>query len=455
MKNFIYRGMIMALVVAISSCTTKDLEPTLAQSKSVEESVTKVDNLFSILKGIHSIMSESGYYGQDVIITNEVRSDNTFSIGNSGRWTTESQYLYNDNSDLIWNNAYEVIANANIIINANLESLEGDADYGRHLQGQAMAIRALAHFDLLREYGQQHTGSGNLGVPIVTEYKGDNLFPARNTIDEVKAAIYSDLETAFTMMDSQFDNSKVYMSKYAAKALESRVAVYFGDWPRAVSASEAVINSQLYSIIPADSYVSSWTGDGGPNIIFELAASQVDNAGIDGLAYTYQINDDGSGYGDVVATPEVLDIYEDSDVRLGILNTEGDWIRNTGKYPDNVNFTNNIPLIRYEEVLLNYAEALLETDGDALTQLNKIPAKRDATLYTEATKDNILLERRKELIFEGFRYDDMLRTGMSMEAIGTNGIVMEVIDYPSYLFAWPIPISELNANSNMVQNEGY
>lgn len=445
----------MALVVAISSCTTEDLEPTLAQSKSVEQSVNNVDNLFSILKGIHSLMSGSGYYGQDVIITNEVRSDNAFSNGNSGRFTTESQYLYNDNSDLIWNNAYEVIANANIIINADLETLEGDLDYGRHIQGQAIAIRALAHFDLLREYGQQHTDGGDLGVPIITEYKGEDLFPSRNTIDEVKAAVYSDLETAFSMMDSQYFISNVYISKYAAKALESRVAVYFGDWSRAVSAAEEVINSGLYSIIPAASYVSSWTGDGGSNVIFELAASQVDNAGINGLAYIYQINPDGSGYGDVVATQEVLDIYEDSDVRLGILDTEGDFIRNVGKYPDNVNFTNNIPLIRYEEVVLNYAEALLETGGDALTELNKLPANRGASLYTEATKDNILLERRRELIFEGFRYDDMLRTGMSAPAIGTNGIVIETIDYPSYLFAWPIPLSEMNANSNMVQNDGY
>ncbi|SFN63260.1 RagB/SusD family nutrient uptake outer membrane protein [Salegentibacter flavus] len=455
MKNYKYKVLIMAFVVAISSCTTDDLEPTLAQSKSVEQSVTKVDNLYSILKGIHSLMSGSGYYGQDVIITNEVRSDNTFSTGNSGRFTTESQFLYNNNSDLIWNNAYEVIANTNIIITADLENLEGDTDYGRHIQGQALTIRALAHFDLLREYGQQHTGSGNLGVPVITEYKGEDLFPSRNTIDEVKAAVYNDLETAFSMMDSQYDNTNVIVSKYVAKALEARVAVYFGDWPRAVTASEEVINSGLFSIIPADSYVSSWAADGGPNVMFELAATQTDNAGINGLAYMYQINEDGSGYGDVVATPEVLDIYEDSDVRLNIMDTEGEFIRNVGKYPDNVNFTSNIPLFRYEEVILNYAEALFETGGDALIQLNKIPANRGASLYSEATKENILLERRRELIFEGFRFDDMLRTGMNMEAIGTNGVVVEVIDYPSYVFAWPIPLSEMNANSNMVQNDGY
>lgn len=456
MKNYKYKVLIMAIVVAMSSCSTEDLEPTLAQSKSVDESVTKVDNLFSLLKGVHSLLSESEYYGRDVIIINEVRSDNAYSIGNSGRFTTESQFLYNENSGFFWDEAYEVIANANIIINADLETLEGDADYGRHIQGQAMTIRALVHYDLLRVYGQQHTGSGNLGVPIITEYKGEDLFPARNTVDEVKATIYSDLETAFSMMVSDYDNSNVFVSKYVAKALESRVAVYFGDWSRAVSASEEVINSGMYSIIPADSYVDSWTGDGGSNVLFELAASQTDNAGINSLAYMYQVNDDGSGYGDVVATAEVPDIYEDSDVRLDILDVDVDGnVRNVGKYPDNVNFTNNIPLFRYEEVILNYAEALLETGGDALTQLNKIPANRGASLYSEATKENILLERRKELIFEGFRFDDMLRNGMDMEAIGTLGNVVNVINYPSYLFAWAIPLSEMNANSNMVQNDGY
>ncbi len=447
--------MFVTMISVTVSCSTEDLEPTLAQEKSVEDSVNKVENLSSILKGIHSSMTSSGYYGRDIIITNEVRTDNTFSNGNSGRFTTQSQYLYNENSGFIWNTAYYVIANANIIINTDLESLEGDLDLGMHIQGQATVLRALAHFDLLRVYGQQFAGAGNLGVPIVTTFKGDDLFPARNTIEEVKAAIYNDLETGFAMMNSDYDNSKVLVSKFVAKALEARVAVYFGDWNRAVSASEAVIQSGLYSIIPAESYVSSWAGDGGANVIFELAANLADNPGINGLAYIYRANDDGSGYGDIQVKNEVLDIYEDSDVRKGILGYQGDILRNLGKYPDNVNNADNIVLFRYEELILNYAEALLETGGDALTQLNKIPANRGAQPYNNATKENILLERRKELIFEGFRFDDMLRSGMNMEAMNTQGNVMKTFSVPNYLFAWPIPVSELNSNSNMVQNEGY
>ncbi|MDF1516694.1 MAG: RagB/SusD family nutrient uptake outer membrane protein, partial [Lutibacter sp.] len=115
----------------------------------------------------------------------------------------------------------------------------------------------------------------------------------------------------------------------------------------------------------------------------------------------------------------------------------------------------NIPLIRYEEVILNYAEALFETSGDALTQLNKITSNRGAAAYTTVTKDNILNERRKELIFEGFRYDDLLRTGKSIVKFSLQQNIAATIPYGDPRMTWAIPKAEMDANSNMVQNEGY
>nr|WP_297783209.1 RagB/SusD family nutrient uptake outer membrane protein [uncultured Allomuricauda sp.] len=460
MKRTINKINVMLLAAAgllLGSCTADSLEPTLSQNKSVEGSVTKVENLYSILKGAHNTLTGSGYYGRDMIATNEVRSDNCFSNGNSGRFTTQGEYEYNANTGFVWDNAYYVIANANIIINTDVTTLEGDIAYGEHLQGAAMILRALAHFDLLRVYGQQHAG-GNLGVPIVTEFKGEDLFPPRSTVDEVKAAIYNDLETAFGMMDSSFDTSKTIVSKYMAKALESRVAVYFGDWGRAVSASEAVINSGLYSIIGADSYVSSWAGDGGSNVLFELAFSGADNQGPNALSYIYRFPaDEPGGYGDLQVVSTVIDLFEDGDVRADILGYQdgGTRLRNMGKYPDTATGADNIPLFRYEEVILNYAEALLETGGDALTQINLIRANRGVFIYASVTKEDILNERRKELMFEGFRYDDLVRTGQSIPYWGSTENSLGTIGYPNNLFAYPIPISEINANSNMVQNDGY
>ena len=69
---------------------------------------------------------------------------------------------------------------------------------------------------------------------------------------------------------------------------------------------------------------------------------------------------------------------------------------------------------------MNYAEALLET-GDAagaLTQINRIASQRGAVAHTVATKATVLLERRRELAFEGFRFDDLVRNGNGIPNAG-------------------------------------
>ena len=96
------------------------------------------------------------------------------------------------------------------------------------------------------------------------------------------------------------------------------------------------------------------------------------------------------------------------------LSEDGVRLRNMRKYPSTTTADDNVPVIRIEEVVLNLAEAMFElNDGQALATLNSIPSNRGATPYTSVTKDNIIMERRKELMFEGFRFDDMMRTGMN------------------------------------------
>lgn len=77
-----------------------------------------------------------------------------------------------------------------------------------------------------------------------------------------------------------------------------------------------------------------------------------------GLAYIMRTNDGQGVYGDVQAVSDLKDIYDTDDVRLGILGYEGSRLRNLGKYPNFQGF-DNIPIIRYEEVVLTYGEALI------------------------------------------------------------------------------------------------
>ena len=370
------------------------------------------------------------------------------TLGNNEAYVTDT-----------WTQIYAVIASANIIINA--EGIEGDADVLDHIKGQAYAIRALAHFDLLKLYGQQNvTASGsnpNLGIPYIMEYKGEDLLPARNTVTEVRTNINNDLNQALLLMSASLnDETKQAISTHAVNALKARVAVYFKDWPTAKTACEAVITSAEFQIVDAASFADIWATDSPVNSIFELAFSNTDNQNINGLQYIYR----GAQYGDIQVLQNLADLFEATDVRGtidGMIGLEGTKIRNLGKYPALL-YSDEIFLIRYEEVVLMYAEALFEinnADANALTELNKIPAKRNATLYTEATKANIMLERRKELCFEGFRFDDLARTGSDIPLVSALQQTHGGPAYGSYKYAFPIPLVELNANSNMVQNNGY
>lgn len=457
MKKYLNKFYGMLLLVAIAaagtSCSTDDLEPSLEQSKESANAIQSVGDMEGVLKGAYNRMSSSGYYGRDYLVTNEVRTENVFSNGTSGRFSTEAAFQYLPNSVYIWDNAYGVIAVANILIQTDLSALgltESELAYAKHIQGQAYAIRALAHYDLLKTYGQQYVG-GELGVPYITSFKGGNDFPSRDTVDSNVANILNDLQTAFGMMSSDFfDSSKEFMSKYTAKALEARVALQFEMWTEARDAAKAVIDSGIYSIVPADDYVASFDQDGGANSIFEIAASETDNEGSNSLEFIYR----GTTYGDIEVLPSVEGLYGDSDVRADILGYEGDMLRNIGKYP---NRSANIIVIRYEEMILTYAEALFQlgSAGEALTWFNMIPENRNADLYTEVNEANILLENRKEFIFEGLYLWDKLRYEEGLEKISALQNILESVPYGDFRFAYPIPLSEIDANSNMEQNPGY
>lgn len=456
-----------------TSCSEEDLDPTLAQSKSIETSINSVNDMQALLVGAMERMSATAYYGRDVIILGEIFSDNTYSNANSNRFVVEALMDLNENSAVastLWAQAYGVIASANIIIGA--EGIEGDQDQINHIKGQAYAIRALAHFDLVKFYGQQHVAGGGLsaeGVPYVTVFRdNDNLFPSRNTVAEVRDLAYNDLETAQQMLIPGLDNpSKEFITTIGAYAIEARIANYFGDQPRALTASKMVIDSGKYSVATEGQFLNSFATDGGPNIIFEIAFTATDNPGINGLANIYQ----AGSYGDVVALPNLADSYEDGDIRgvsdyeqtadavpETVIGLTGATYRNVGKYPSRAPYEDNVPVIRYEEMVLIYAEALLETgasDTDVLTWLNMVPNNRGASAYTEASLDNILEERRKELAFEGFRFHDIARMGWD---IPLPDPILQTHGGPAYgdfNFAMPLPADEVRVNANIQQNQGY
>jgi len=463
MKKYINIILSIALFAFFTSCGEDALEPTFDGQKEYATNVNTVDDIAVLLQGAYNRMTQTAYYGRDFIIYGEVRTDNCYANGRSGRFLTPASMnmgITDAYATDTWYQIYRVVNSANTIIDASSKELEGDPDDINHIVGQAYAIRALAHFDLLKLYGQQHVTGGTLGIPYDFSYKGENAnnFPPRNTVSEVRNYIYADIEDAIDLM-SAAQGSSEFLNIYGAYALQARVAIYFGDWTIARDAAEEIIGSGNYEVVPEEDFVKFWLEDGGVNSIFELAFSSTDNMNINGLQYIYR----GTSYGDIRPLWNFPGLFESTDVRISsdMFGIEGSYYANFGKYPSK-DYSDNIPIFRYEEVILNYAEALFELGEtglgglSALDYLNMIPTNRGASAYGAISKANILLERRKELAFEGFRFDDLARTGSNIPYIEpTRQRFGGEVVYGDYRYAFPIPQSEINGNSSMVQNAGY
>ena len=301
-----------------------------------------------------------------------------------------------------------------------------------------------------------------------------NLQPARETVLSNVGDIQSDLTTAITLMNSSYNTSTSYMSVQGAYAIWARAALYFGAldssfYAAAGSAAKWVIDNGTASPSSAAGFASTYTTDNASNSLFELAFSGTDSSSINGMGYILR----GTSYGDVrilTGTGGADDIYDvfaadaATDVRFtaaGIIGTAQGYPTLIGKYPS-VNGSDNITVIRVEEMHLIYAEAQLRAgnSASALQYLNNIPAIRGASSYTEATLDNILNERRKEFFGEGLRFYDLVRTGQSMPEVDCGkqlncNLTGTPPPFGSYRYSYPISKSERDANPNVQQNYGY
>jgi hypothetical protein len=464
MKKIIYTLLVFSGLM-MSSCTDADLDPTLSTTKPGSE-IKTVGDLKGLLGGAYDRMTSVSYYGRNMMVFGDVRSDNAYANNKSGRFiTSAAMNMNNANADA--NDAflqmYAVIANCNLIIDANIAvdvNIVGHAIDINYVKGQALALRALVYYDLVRLFGQQHVDGGNLnslGIAYVKHFLDMNdLKPKRNTVGEVKSFIYADLDQALTMMDKSLDkDNKKAIRTSAVNAIKARVALYFGDWSIAKAASQEVISNSGARVLAATEYAASFKAVLQPNSIFELSFTSDDNLGNNSLYNIYN----NTAYGDIVALEDLKNKFSPSDVRGGMITVveEGNF-RNTGKFGK---VDSNVVLFRFEEMLLINSEAAFRLDAAdplALINLNKVATNRGATAYAVVSIDDILLERRKELCFEGFRFDDIARTKMDMPVVDVSKQAYDnlgVLSYGSYRYAFPIPLRELNANANTIPNSGY
>jgi hypothetical protein len=156
-----------------------------------------------------------------------------------------------------------------------------------------------------------------------------------------------------------------------------------------------------------------------------------------------------------------------SNVETDVHTLEGDGIRGIKYYPDYANYTshpsNQLVMFRYADVLLMIAESDLSGasggSGEALTIVNNLHLARGAAPVSSISLVNtsnlydpttILEERQKELWWESWRREDMLRLGVFLQAWD-----LKTADVGTTYMIFPIPVTQVVANPNLKQNPGY
>lgn len=490
-------------IFTFSSCEDfLDMKPTNQLASS--EAINTAADAKVFMNGIMTRLSSSNLYGLNLFLYADAKGGD-LTIFSQGRGS-DGLYSFNHNPNSgsysgFWTTSYNTILQLNNLIDniAKLEAEGASEDFG-DMKGQALTIRALVYFNLVKIYGlpyTQYNPTQSLGVPKVLEVLDASALPGRVTVAENYEHIIADLnEGAKTITKTVSTSTNGYPTYWANRAIAARVYEAKGDHANALAAAKEVIDSKKYSLYSNEDWVDSWSEQFGDESIFELQMLVNENALTTGSigAYYSRIHHYSSKVGGYFAASDywLERMSEDpEDIRWGVMaydeNSEsydskefagkGDRLGCSYKYFGGVDMPGdgkddcaacNVKIVRLSEMYLIAAEASLALGkaDDAAEYLNAIrkrsPNLEPATAST-VTVEMILNEKSKEFFQEGVRYWDRLRHG---EVIEFNDEIMgidcphrdKVIDTKSFhKIVLPISVDELNANPTLrtQQNPGY
>ncbi|ULT22424.1 RagB/SusD family nutrient uptake outer membrane protein [Sphingobacterium sp. E70] len=245
MKNIVSIALLSCAL--LTGCGNKWLE-TAQPSTSTEssEAIKSANEASYALNGIYDIMRGYEYYGARMTYYADVTGEDMLANGDTKR--AAGYYLFDFNKDntpsSLWYQPYRVIRNANgVLAYVNGVSADQMTDVLKDIKGQALTMRAMAHFDLVKVFGAPYAVNqgASLGVPIETEKHVSTSKPARNTVKEVYAQIITDLEGADSLLSTARNDGK--LNRFAAEQVLARAYLYTGENAKAFAMAATLIKN--------------------------------------------------------------------------------------------------------------------------------------------------------------------------------------------------------------------
>ena len=309
-----------------------------------------------------------------------------------------------------------------------------------------------------------------------------------STPAELYRFIYDDLDAGIENLPESYVDMPGRYTKYTAMAIKAKVALYNKDWTEAAKEADALMATGKFSLMPKFRDAFSVEHENGPESLMEIQSSDMgQSSGAMPICYYGFIqgprNGDEpiQGWGYKVPSQALIDFFDSRGDNIrkavtllarGSTTPEGDTVSDNcanpyynGKVyvPSRYNtrsfnayaLDHNMRLIRYADILLIFAEAMVNGAAIAPTSgysadaaLNEVRSRAGLPAVA-ATLDNIYDERRAELALEENRFFDLVRWGKAAEVLGPLGFTAGKNE------VFPIPSTQRQLNPNLPETPGY
>lgn len=377
-----------------------------------------------------------------------------------------------------WDANYRAVNQANLVLKVLTDRPDlGEASERDRARGEALFLKGVAYFELLRIYSRPYgpNADADLGIPIMdlpTTSNTELLFPARSSVQETYNEAIRNFEEAADLLSAPFLSGRAH--RFAALAYLARIAFQQRDYEMAAQyAQQTMAGPFSLNETPREFF----DNEGSREEIWVVTHTEQDGGQLafrtrPGFA---QLNEDlmVNGFGKILSQAQIQDLVDNelqyTDLRLSTLTRPNGNSTASIKYDDPLS-ADDTPMIRLPEMMLIRAESLVRLNGinaeslDLLNQIrrrairifdeegNEFPDGLSLIEYeasdfasVEGLIEAIILERRVEFFMEGNRFHDLMRLERPVQGF----------DFDADELRWPIPQAEIDANGNLVQNPGY
>ncbi|GGD68788.1 hypothetical protein GCM10011514_36150 [Emticicia aquatilis] len=472
-KNTLIATSIAALLFGTSSCNQEEsLNPVPLTAISGADAFATPERVLGLVNGIYKAAKAGNFYGGNYYTYTEARGEefinrtsNTFTAFEA--W---SQTL-NSGSNFVagfWESGYRTINNANILIKGLTDNPKAvNETLAKQYIGEAKFLRALSYYALVtlyaRPYNENKGTSPGLPLRLEAETSTANNDLKRSTVAEIYAQIIKDLNEAEAALPLNYATPLLNTTRAhrnTAIALKTRVYLNSGNYEKVIEEAKKIVSDKapftastgvshrLQNIV--EIFTTNYTST---ESILSVPMTELDNVtGQTSFPYVfnanseYNLNPTGI-WGDTE--------WKSTDLRRTFARTASG-VQFLTKYSKPSPFLDYMPIIRYSEVLLNYAEAAAYT-GDLTKSVELLKAVRNrsdatynfpaaATADKTALVNTILKERRIELLGEGFRSNDLLRNLLPLPAKASSSLSAPEVKPSQENYIFPLPNVEIVTN---------